>query len=216
VAVSGLINVPELRRVWALSRMEFSIAMAAFAAVLLLGILKGVIVATVFSMLLLIHRAAHPHVAQLGRVPATRRFSDLARHPDNETVSGVLIVRAESSLLYFNVTHVRDQVRRHVATAGNELRLVVWDLSTSPFVDIAGTRLLGDMQRTLALRGVSLRVVEAHSSVRALIRQEVGLSVGEVSRRISIDDVIADAAVPLVDPPPKREEPIERSRGAET
>jgi high affinity sulfate transporter 1 len=199
VAVSGLINVPELRRVWTLSRMEFSIAMAAFAAVLLLGILKGVIVATVFSMLLLIHRAAHPHVAQLGRVPATRRFSDLARHPDNETVSGVLIVRAESSLLYFNVTHVRDQVRRHVAAAGNELRLVVWDLSTSPFVDIAGARLLGDMQRTLALRGVSLRVVEAHSSVRALIRQEVGLSVGEVSRRISIDDVIADAAVPPVD-----------------
>jgi hypothetical protein len=46
---------------------------------------------------------------------------------------------------------------------------------------------------------VSLRVVEAHSSVRALIRQEVGLSVGEVSRRISIDDVIADAAVPPVD-----------------
>jgi MFS superfamily sulfate permease-like transporter len=147
-------------------------------------------------------------VARLGRVPATRRFSDLARHPDNEAVSGVLIVRAESSLLYFNATHVRDEVRRHVAAAGDELRLVVWDLSTSPFVDIAGARLLGDMQRTLAVRGVVLRLVEAHSSVRALIRKEVGLSVGEVSRRISIDDVIADAAVPPVHPQAKREEPI--------
>ena len=200
VAVTGLINVPELRRVWALSRIEFSIAMAAFAGVLFLGILRGVLVAAVFSMLLLIHRAAHPHVAQLGRVPATRRYSDLSRHPDNEAVLGVLIVRVESSLLYFNVTHVRERILRHVAATGDELRLVVWDLSTSPFVDIAGARLLGDMQRTLAFRGVALRVVEAHSSVRALIRTEVGLSVGEVSRRISIDNVIADAAVPPVDP----------------
>ena len=193
VAVTGLINVPELRRVWALSRMEFSIAMAAFAGVLLLGILKGVILAAVFSMLLLIHRAARPHVARLGRVPGTRRYSDLARNPDNETVPGVLIVRVEASLLYFNVSHVRDQVLRHVAATGGELRLVVWDLSTSPYVDIAGARLLSDMQRVLAARGVALRVVEAHSSVRDLIRKEVGMRVGEVSRRISIDDAIAGA-----------------------
>jgi sulfate permease, SulP family len=168
--------------------------------VLLLGILRGVLVAAVFSMLLLIHRAAHPHVAWLGRVPATHRFSDFARHPDNEAVPGVLIVRVEASLLYFNVTHVRDRILRHVAAADGELRLVVWDLSTSPFVDIAGARLLNDIQRTLAVRGVTLRVVEARSTVRDLIRKEVGLKVGEVSRHISLDDVIAGAAMPPVDP----------------
>jgi SulP family sulfate permease len=191
VAVSGLINVPELRRVWALSRMEFSVAGAAFAGVLLLGILKGVLLAAVFSMLLLIHRAARPHVARLGRVPGTSRYSDLARHPDNESVPGVLIVRVEAALLYFNVSHVRDQIRQHVAAAGDGLRLVVWDLSTSPFVDIAGGRLLGETQRELTARGVALRVVEAHAHVRDLIRKEVGMSIGEVSRRISIDDAIA-------------------------
>jgi len=205
VAVTGLINVPELRRVWALSRMEFSIAMAAFAGVLLLGILKGVLLAAAFSMLLLIQRTARPHVARLGRVPGTRRYSDLARHPDNESVPGVLIVRVEASLLYFNVSHVRDQVLRHVAATGGELHLVVWDLSTSPYVDIAGARVLSDMQRVLAARGVALRVVEAHSSVRDLIRKEVGMRVGEVSRRISIDDAIAGAtgATPPVDEPPR-------------
>jgi MFS superfamily sulfate permease-like transporter len=142
-------------------------------------------------MLLLIHRAARPHVARLGRVPGISRYSDLARNPDNEIVPGVLIVRVEASLLYFNVSHVRDQVRRHVAAADDGLRLLVWDLSTSPYVDIAGARLLSDMQRMLAARGVAMRVVEARSSVRDLIREEVGMSVGEVSRRISIDDAIA-------------------------
>jgi len=194
VAVKGLINIPELRRVRALSRMEFRVAMVAFAGVLVLGILKGVLLATIVSMLLLIRRAAHPHVARLGRVPGTRRYSDVERNPDNESVPGVLIVRAESGLFYFNAGHVRDEVRRYVAAFGDGLRLVVWDLSTSPYVDIAGARLVGEIQRELAARGAALRIVEARSSVRDLIRKEVGTNVGEVSRRISIDEVVTARA----------------------
>ena len=200
VAVKGLINLPEMRRLWTLSRMEFFVAAAALAGVLVLGILRGVLLAAIVSMLLLIHRAARPHVAVLGRVPGTSRYSDLERNPDNEVVPGVLIVRVESSLLYFNVGHVRDEVRRHVGDAGDGLRLVVWDLSTSPYVDVAGARLLREMQRMLAARGATLRVVEARSSVRDLIREEIGTSIGEVSRRISIDDVIA--ALPPAPSPP--------------
>jgi SulP family sulfate permease len=190
VAVKGLVDVHELRRIWALSRMEFAVAMVAFAGVLLLGILKGVLLAAIVSMLLLIRRAAQPHVARLGRVPGTGRYSDLARNPDNESVPGVLILRVEAGLLYFNTGHVRDELRRLVATSGDGLRLVVWDLSTSPYVDIAGARLLGEMQRELAARGVSLRIVDARASVRDLIRKAVGMSVGEISRRVAIDDVV--------------------------
>jgi MFS superfamily sulfate permease-like transporter len=93
--------------------------------------------------------------------------------------------------LYFNASHVRDQVRRHIAACADGLRLVVWDLSTSPYVDIAGARLLGEIQRELAARGAALRIVDARSSVRDLVRKEVGTSVGEISRRISIDDAVA-------------------------
>ena len=193
VAVSGLVDVRELRRVWTLSRIEFAVAMAAFAGVLLLGILKGVLLAALISMLLLIQRVARPHVARLGRVPGTKRYSDLARHPDNEIVPGVMIVRVEASLLYFNVSHVREQFRQHLAAGGAGLRTVVWDLSTSPYIDIAGARLVGELQRAVAARGAALRVVEARAAARDLIRKEVGMSVGEVSRRLSIDDVITHA-----------------------
>ena len=191
VAVKGLVNIAELRRVWALSRMEFVIAVGAFVGVLLLGILKGVLLAVVFSIVLLIHRVANPHVARLGRVPGTHRYSDIARNPGNEDIPGVLVVRVEASLLYFNAIHVREQVLRHLALAGDGLRLVVWDLSTSPYVDIAGVRLLGEIQRTLAGRSIALRIVEARAEARDLIRKEIGMSVGEVSRRVSIDDAIA-------------------------
>jgi len=89
---------------------------------------------------------------------------------------------------------VRDQVRSLLAASGDGLRVVVWDLSTSPNIDLAGARLIGDVQREVAARGAALRVVDAHSSVRDLIRKVVGTSVGEVSRRLSIEDALAETA----------------------
>ena len=200
VAVAGLIKIPELRRVWKLSRMEFWVAMAAFVGVLLLGILKGVLLAALVSMLLLIHRVARPHVAKLGRVPGTQRYSDLERNPDNEPVPGVLILRVESSILYFNIDHVRDSVSRHIAEAGKALRLVIWDLSSSPYMDIAGGRLVGEVQRELEARSVKLRLVDARATVRDLLREEIGVSLGEVTRRMSVDDVIRSEAPGVASP----------------
>jgi high affinity sulfate transporter 1 len=194
VAVKGLIKIAELRRVWELSRMEFWVAMVALGGVLVLGILKGVLLAAVVSIVLLIRGVALPHVARLGRVPGTRRYTDCGRHPDNETVPGVLIMRVEAGLLYFNASHIRERLRALVEAEGAALRLVVWDLSTSPYVDIAGARLLGEVQRELASRSVLLRVVEAHAAVRDLVRKEIGTSLGEISRRISVHDVVNQKA----------------------
>lgn len=192
VAVKGLINVTELRHLWRVSRFEFSVSMVAFAAVLLLGILKGVMVAVVVSLLLLIRRAAHPHVAFLGRIPGTQRFSDRERNPDNEVVPGVVVFRVEASLLYFNAEHVRDAVWEKIRSiSGPPLRLVVCDLSTSPLVDLAGARMLLTLQATLQAAGVSLRLVSARAAVRDLLRAE-GMEerVGYFGRRISVADVI--------------------------
>src|SRR5205807_7472481 len=102
VAVRGLFDVKALRDLWRVSRLEFGVALIALVGVLLLGILQGVLVAAIASLLMLIAGVARPHVAFLGRIPGTRRFSDLERHPDNEVLAGVLVFRIESALLYFN------------------------------------------------------------------------------------------------------------------
>src|SRR5262249_25591328 len=82
-ALYGLIDVPAILRMWRISRMDFYAAAIALAAVLLLGILQGILLAALASVLMLLARASHPHVAFLGRIPGTSSFSDLARHPDN-------------------------------------------------------------------------------------------------------------------------------------
>ena len=191
VAVKGLIDVPALRRLWRVSRFEFGIAMVAFVGVLLLGILKGVMLAAVVSLLLLVGRAARPHVAFLGRIPGTRRYSDLERNPDNEVVPGVLIFRVESGLFYFNVEHVRQVVWQKLRAATVPVQLVVCDLSTSPYVDVAGARMLAGLHADLAAAGIQFQLVEAHAAVRDILRAE-GLEerLGQISRSMSVDDII--------------------------
>ena len=191
VAVKGLIDLREMARVRRVSRFEFRVAMVAFAAVLVEGILRGVLFAAVVSILMLLRRTANPHVAFLGRIPNTRRFSDLARHPDNERTAGVLIFRVESSLLYFNTENVQRAVLDRLRTADSAIRLVVCDLSASPYVDLAGARMLGALSAELAKRHIALRVAEAHGAPRDLLRAEgVEGRVGDIDRFTSVADVV--------------------------
>jgi sulfate permease, SulP family len=191
VAVKGLVDVRELRHVCRVSRYEFLISMVALAAVLVLGILQGVILAMIVSMLLLITRAARPHVAILGRIPGTRRFSDRERHPDNEVIPGMLMFRVEASLLYFNAEHVRATVWEKIRASPEKLGLVVCDLSTSPVVDLAGARMLAALYSELEAAGICLRLVEAHAAVRDILRAEgVEEQVGTLGHRIAIADVV--------------------------
>lgn len=191
VAVKGLINVREMRHVWKVSRYEFVVSMIAFVAVLLLGILNGVMVAVLASMLLLIRRAANPHVAFLGRIPGTRIFSDIERNPGNQPVPGVLAFRVEASLLYFNVEHVREAVWEKIRSTPGPLKLVICDLVISPMVDLAGARMLAGLQKELQAAGIGLKLVAAHASARDILRAE-GLEerVGYFGRRITVADAI--------------------------
>src|SRR5262249_18473064 len=96
MAVTGLVKLAALRGLGRAHRSEFWIAIAAVAGVLGSGILRGVLIGAVISLLLLLRRAARPHVAFLGRIPGMQRFSDLARHADNERVPGLLLFRTEA------------------------------------------------------------------------------------------------------------------------
>ncbi|HKC43872.1 MAG TPA: SulP family inorganic anion transporter, partial [Burkholderiales bacterium] len=191
VAVKGLINVSELRHLWRVSRFEFGVSMIAFAGVLVFGILKGVMLAAVVSLLLLIRRASRPHVAFLGRIPGYRSLSDMVRNPDNVPVPGALIFRVDAALLYFNVEHVRDVVWARIRSSDAPVRLVVCDLSTTPNIDLAGARMLAKLHGELQSAGIAFRLAGAHAAVRDLLRAE-GLEerAGYFGRRIAAVDVV--------------------------
>ena len=189
VAVKGLINIPELRHVWKLSRMEFWVAMAAFGACCCSAHSRACCWPRSSRSCCLSAVQRSRTWRGSGECPAPTAIRTV-RNPDNLQCPGALILRVESGLFYFNVDHVRAHARRYIAEVGDDLRVVIWDLSSSPYVDIAGARMLGEIQRELATRDVKLRLVQGRATVRDLVRAELGTSVGEVTRRISIDDAI--------------------------
>ena len=110
IAVERLINIKEFIRMWRHNKFDFVIATLALVSVICLGILQGVLIGALASLILIIKAVSSPHIAFLGRIPGTDRFTDIKRHPDNELLPGVLLFRVESPLVYFNVSYVYNHV----------------------------------------------------------------------------------------------------------
>jgi MFS superfamily sulfate permease-like transporter len=177
---------------WRISRIDFYAAAIALGAVLLLGILHGILLAALASALMLLARASQPHVAFLGRIPGTNGYSDLGRHPENERLANAIAFRPEASLLYVNADSVLEAVldRLEVERA-SDIRLVVCDLSASPVIDLTGSRMLHRLHDELTSRGITLRIVGAHGQVRDLLRADgIGEKVGDLERRTTMDDAL--------------------------
>jgi high affinity sulfate transporter 1 len=191
-AVYGLMDFPAMLRMWRISRIDFYAAAIALAAVLLLGILHGILVATLASVVMLLTRAARPHVAFLGRIPGTSSYSDLARHPENEPLPGVVAFRPEASLLYVNADSVFEAVMDRIRSQGPAgIRLVVCDLSASPHIDLAGSRMLHRLHDELAQHGIALQIVGAHGRLRDLLRADgIGEKVGGLDRLTTLDGLL--------------------------
>jgi high affinity sulfate transporter 1 len=170
-AVMSLVDLHALRAIWHFSRTEFTVAMAALIGVLGSGPANGVLIGAGLSIVLLLRQAARPRVTELAPVAGTRHFADAVRHPENRPDAGVLVVRCESALLYFNVDHVRERLFQLLDARTDDIRLVIVFLGSVPMVDLAGAELLADISKSLAARGVACRLAEARGPVRDALRR---------------------------------------------
>lgn len=194
VAIRGLFDLDEIKHLYKINKQEFYIAMIALVGVLIWGILTGVLLAAIITLLLLIKATSTPNVAFLGRIPNTKRYTDIKRHADNENIKGILIVRIESSIFYFNTEYIKEQIWAKINSESDSVKAVILDLNSSPRIDIAGARFLKQLFIDLKSRNISLKIAEARSEVRDTLRAE-GLEVllGHISRGISVDDLVVNA-----------------------
>ena len=103
----------------------------------------------------------------------------------------MLIFRPESSLVYFNMDHVRDTIVDRVHAEPTPPRLVVLDLSASPYVDMHGAHMLAGLADELTAAGIRVQAVEARSSVRDRLRGEgVDAKLGSINRFTSVADAV--------------------------
>lgn len=189
-AVSGLVKWKELLKLYRLSKSEFIIAMSAVAGVIAFGILKGVLISAVLSIIYVIVRSSSPSVVLLGRVPGTTQYTDMSRHPDNEKIPGCLIFRIESSLFYYNQQYVYARMMDEV-DRNSDVKAVIVDLSATPSVDVAASDMLIKFHNKLQERDIRLHIVNALAEVRDLLRKQgMEQAIGHISRRVTVDNVV--------------------------
>lgn len=190
-AVTGLLNPGDLRRLWRFSRAEFAVAMAALLGVLASGMLMGVLIGAILSLLLLLHRSAFPHVTELGRVPGTCHFADHLRNPANARVPGVFILRIDGALLYYNVDHIRERFFDLLDARQDPVELVILDFGAVTAIDLAGVDLLIHLRHSLLRRDIQLRLAETHTTVRrALERSGFVNRYGRIEPDLNVDAVL--------------------------
>jgi MFS superfamily sulfate permease-like transporter len=154
VAAAGLVKVGEFQQIARFRSFELLWALAAFAGVVVLGTLQGILAAVILSMLVLIYYVNRPPVYAVGRKPGTDVFRPLADYPGDETFPGLLLLRSEG-MLYF-ASAPRAIERYWAAIRQAQPQVVVLDCSAIPSIEYTAMDLLAGFEEKLSEAGITL------------------------------------------------------------
>ena len=166
--VFGMINLAEFRRLRRVKPFDFWIAIAAVIGVLSVGVLLGVVVGIVLSLLWLIHVATRPSMPILGREPGTHVYRDLIEYPDGETYPGVAVIRIDGGVFFATAAALDERVRA-ILVSQPDLHSLVLDLEGVNFVDSQGAAKLNDLHELTDASGVELRLARVKPDVSRVL-----------------------------------------------
>jgi SulP family sulfate permease len=159
-----------LRDLLARSRWEFTIAVIVVASELTLGVLQGIALGVVLSLVLLIYRTSHPHGAVLGQLPGAEAYRDIERHPEAFTFPGLLIWRPGGDLFFASVGHLGDGLKAAVAASRPPTKHVLLDAESVNLIDTSACDALLTMIQELKRQGISFAFARVRDPVREQMR----------------------------------------------
>jgi sulfate permease, SulP family len=169
--VMGMMDVPEMRRLARVQRFDFWIAIAAIAATLIFGVLAGVVIGIVLSLVWLISVATRPPMPLLGRDRTTGFFRELAENSDDEQLAGLVVLRLDGGLFFATSDALEDRVR-DVALSTPEITGIVLDCVAVDFIDAQGSAKMREMVELTEQAGVTLRLARLKPTVLGLLRRD--------------------------------------------
>ena len=167
MAMVGLDQTAKLKKAMKFSRTEFVLGMVCFIGVLTAGVLQGVGLGVVLSLLVLIKKACRPGTAVLGRVPGERTYyRDVRRRPDAETMPGLLIFRFDARLIFFNCNFFASEVKRNIAKAREPVKTVLIDAEAMNDIDITGADCLITLNTELNRKDIVMFLTHVRDPLR--------------------------------------------------
>jgi high affinity sulfate transporter 1 len=191
--VAGMIDVPALRRLAKVQRVDFVIAILAIVATVLVGVLAGVVVGVALSLLWLIAVATRPALPELGRRPGTTTFRSLSAHPDDERTPSVAVLRIDGGLFFATTEAVEDRVRELMLDR-EELHTVVLDLQAAAVIDAQGSAEIAAIARLTREAGGELRLARVKAPVITVLdRDDVVDLLGRDHLHETVDEAVSAA-----------------------
>lgn len=165
-AAIGLFELDEFKRLRAIYRPDFYLAVAALVGVSIFGVLWGIGIAIVLSILAFLWRAWHPHIAILGRAPGVKGYHDVTRYPTAEQIPGLLLLRFDAPIFFANADLFHDAVLRAIADSPEPIRRVV--IAGEPITDLDSTAadMLNDLDQELTARNIELAFAELRDPMK--------------------------------------------------
>jgi MFS superfamily sulfate permease-like transporter len=199
----GLIRPAEFRAIHKIRRTEFIWALTAFAGVVLLGTLKGILVAIAVSLLALAYQEANPPVYVLGRKPGTNVFRPrTGEHPEDETFPGLLLLRLEGRVFFANAELIGQKIR--LLLDQSKPKVVVCDFSNVPDLEYTALTMLTEAEKRQRGRGVSLWLAGLDPKVLVMVqRSPLGQVLGREAMHFNVDVAVAKYLALLATPSPE-------------
>ena len=166
--VMGMMDLPEMRRLFRVKRLDFWIAVAALVGTLVFGVLAGVMIGIGLSLLWLISVATRPSMPLLGREPGTQVFRELDEHPSDEQFSGIVVLRLDGGLFFATSDALEDRVRE-VALSTDGITAIVLDCEGIDFIDSQGSAKMGEILELTNQAGITLRLARVKPAVHEML-----------------------------------------------
>lgn len=169
--VSGMMDVPEMRRLFRVKKVDFWIAIVALLATLVFGVLAGVIIGIGLSLVWLVSVATHPQIPSLGRERGTQVFRETDTNPGDEILPDVAVIRFDGGLFFATADALEDHLR-DVIQANPDLTGIVLDCGGVNFIDAQGAAALADVVTLTRDAGVQLRLTRLKPAPRAVLEKD--------------------------------------------
>src|SRR5262245_10469151 len=161
-----------LRDLFVRNRWEFAITAIVFAGELTLGVLQGIALGVVLSLMMLIYRTTHPQAAVLGQLPGVEAYRDVALHPEARTFPGLLMWRPGGDLFFASIGHVGHGMKAALAASHPQARDVLLDAESVNLVDTTALDELLNVVKELQDQGITVALARVRDQVRERMRLE--------------------------------------------
>jgi SulP family sulfate permease len=170
VTAAKLMDVKAMRRLWRVRRVDFLLMIVTFTSVVLFGVLGGIVIGVIASLVEMVRRTIQPRTAVLGKVPGSATWRDV-RTEGGETIPGLLVYRFDAPLFFGNADEFRNEIRALVAAGDPRVRDVLVNAEAITDLDTTGVDVLSRLLEDLSAVDVTLSFARVRSPVREMMRR---------------------------------------------